>query len=74
MPTELDTWFVSRPVARCPRPRAVSAVTSHVSESESLAAAGTDSPGPVFASIAIPIRYAPSVIRAASGPITTRRP
>ena len=56
MPTELETWFVSRPVARWPIPRTVSAVIPHVSLSASPAADGSDSPGPVRASIAIPMR------------------
>jgi len=56
MPTELETWFVSRPVARCPMPRTVSDVICHVSFSASFVAVGGDSPGPVRDSIAIPIR------------------
>ena len=56
IPTELDTWFVSRPVARWPSPRTVLGGDVPREPIASRAAAGSDSPAPVRDSIAMPIR------------------
>ena len=47
MPTELEMFFVSLPVASWPSPLTVLETTSHASLTASLDAVGSDSPGPV---------------------------